>query len=427
MRWREPTAARPDPADSRLCLLSVTSCRRRVVLLSTAARASVAARPPSWDMSLDGRMLEGPHRDRPRLVELAGEEECAGAGGQRRSQYLAPHSSRRARPRVGRRAPPVGIAAVDRDRAYQQSGRLDVHCRRVRVRGLMGPISELQQPALFKCHTANQHRGRGCRHGELRMPDDQARPAASEPNEEACARPASDQSQMVLDQDLGDEFLVAGSGRVHDRLDRQPARPEPLRSTLVDPLGAAGSTRQQRRHAYSANSEWIRNDPLFSSLEINRFERSSSASRDAESVLVERRIAQPRGELAQNRGALKQRARVLVEPGQNLGAEVVSHKTIVSAERLDRRRWILDPPQPQPGEDKRSRPSFGAFDEQVDVLVRELETAEPDEQLVRVRGRECQVGPAQLDERASGAHPRELQWRVDACDEDEAGGRRKMG
>ena len=107
---------------------------------------------------------------------------------------------------------------------------------------------------------------------------------------------------------------------------------------------------------------------------------------------VEHAVAEIRGELAEDRGAVEKRAVVLVERRENLAAQVVGHEPVVSAERPHRPRRIVDGPQPQPGEDERSGPALGALDEHVDLLRAELELTETHEQLVRLGGGERELG-----------------------------------
>ncbi len=170
----------------------------------------------------------------------------------------------------------------------------------------------------------------------------------------------------------------------------------------------------------------MRNQPPRSSLETKRFERSSSASRAAESRALEHAVAEFRGELAEDRDAVQKRELVLVERRENLAAQVVGHETVVSAERPHGPRRIVDGPQPQPGEHERRGPALGALDEHVDLLRAELEMTENHEQLVRLGGGEREIGSTHLGERTGGAQPREPERRIDARDEHDVRVRRKV-
>jgi hypothetical protein len=129
---------------------------------------------------------------------------------------------------------------------------------------------------------------------------------------------------------------------------------------------------------------------------------------------VEHAVAELRGELAQDRSAVQKRAIVLLERREHLAAQVVGHETIVSPERPHGPRRILDGPQPQPGEDERSGPALGALDERVDLLDAERELTENHEQLVRLGGREREIGCTHLDQRTRGPQPREPQRWIHA-------------
>ena len=141
---------------------------------------------------------------------------------------------------------------------------------------------------------------------------------------------------------------------------------------------------------------------------------SSSASRAAESL----RSSTPSQSSAVNSprtaAPLEERALVLVERREDLAAQVVGHEAVVSAERAHGPRRIVDGPQPQPGEDERGGPALGALDEHVDLLRAELEMTEADEQLVRLGGREREIGRAHLGERTGRTQPREPERRIDA-------------
>ena len=76
-------------------------------------------------MPLDRGLLERPHRHRRSLVELAGEEQRAGVGGQSRRENLV-RTSGRERDRTPAVEHRLAHAAVDRDRADQPRRGLDV-------------------------------------------------------------------------------------------------------------------------------------------------------------------------------------------------------------------------------------------------------------------------------------------------------------
>ena len=142
---------------------------------------------------------------------------------------------------------------------------------------------------------------------------------------------------------------------------------------------------------------------------------------------VEHAVAEFRGELAEDRHPVQERARVLVERRENLAAQVLGHEPVVSPERPHGPHRIIDGPQPQPGKDERSRPPLGARHEHADLLRGELEPAESHEQLVRFSGGERKLGSPDLDQRVRGPQPRESQRRIDPCEKHKVHVRREVG
>ena len=55
------------------------------------------------------------------------------------------------------------------------------------------------------------------------------------PAQKRLAGAASDQRQVIFDQELRDEFVLAGGGCVLDSLNWQPSRSQPLGSASVNP------------------------------------------------------------------------------------------------------------------------------------------------------------------------------------------------
>jgi hypothetical protein len=139
-------------------------------------------------------MLERPHRHRPRLVELAGEEQRAGQGGQSSGEDLL-------RTRLGERdrTPPVDHrppdAAVDRERSHQPGRRLDIGDS---FRSLpAGRVGDLQQSAPLDRAPADQDRGRRGPHRQFRMLGDpvvRQRPQSSAVNAPRTATPCRNAS-----------------------------------------------------------------------------------------------------------------------------------------------------------------------------------------------------------------------------------------
>ena len=212
------------------------------------------------------------------------------------------------------------------------------------------------------------------------------------PAQQRPAGAASDQRQVILDQELRDELVIAGGGRVLDRFDRQPSRSEPLGGSSMNPHRRARLERgelsprvfgEQRVDAKPASALQPRDEEV-RALELGEPGRRIGA--------VEHAVAELRGELAEDRDAVQERELVLVERRENLAAQVVGHEAVVSSERPHGPRRIVDGPQPQPREDERRGPALGALDEHVDLLRAELEMTENHEQLVRLGGGEREIG-----------------------------------
>ena len=128
----------------------------------------------------------------------------------------------------------------------------------------------------------------------------------------------------------------------------------------------------------------------------------------------------------ENRGAVEERAALVVERREDLAAQVLAPR---SAGRPPNSRTarcrILDGPKPEPGENERGRPSLGALDQQLELLRAEPDVTALDEELSRLREGERQLARAHLRELASGPQPREPQRRIRARAHDHAAVRRE--
>ena len=409
----EPAPARADSAHRCLRLLRVALCGGQPSTLDLDQGERGSCNHKARGVPLDGRMLQGPHRNRPRLVDLPGEEEGAGVGGQSCREDLF-RAGLRELDRTSTVAHRLTNAAVDRERAHQPRRRLDV--------GVVGPsctgrVGELQQPALLDRAAADQHRGGRGRHRKLRMLDGHLVRQRPNPAQQRPAGATSDQRQVILDQELRHEVVIAGCGRMLDRFDGQPSRSQPLGGSSMNPRRRARLERgelnprvfgEQRVHAEPAASLQPRDQ------EVRALELVEPGRRIA---ALEHAVAQLRGELAEDRDAVQKRGLVLVERRENLAAQVVGHETVVSAERSHGPRRVIDGPQPHPGEHQRSGPALGALDEHGDLLLTELEMTENHEQQRASAVSNARSAATHFGERTGGTHPRELEGRIDARDE----------
>ena len=191
------------------------------------------------------------------------------------------------------------------------------------------------------------------------------------PTQKRLAGSASDQRQVILDQELRDELVLAGRCGVLNGLNRQPSRFQPFRGLSMNPRRRARlhacelSPRifgEQRVDPEPASSVQSRNE------QVRLFEPGKAGRRIG---TVQHAVAELRGELTENCNALQERALVLIERCEHLAAQVFGHKAIVATERSHRLPRVLDGPQPQPREDKRSRPALGPLDKHVDLICAE--------------------------------------------------------
>ena len=92
---------------------------------------------------------------------------------------------------------------------------------------------------------------------------------------------------------------------------------------------------------------------------------------------------------------------------------------MAGAELADRGVRVLEPPQPDGGEEHGRRPALGPVVQELDVIGVQGDPVAFDEELARLGGRERQLVGAQLGEVAGGAQPRQAERRVRAGQGDE--------
>ena len=99
---------------------------------------------------------------------------------------------------------------------------------------ILRPIGELHEPALLDRALSREHRGRRGRRRQLRVLQDTVIRQRANPAKKRPAVAAPDQGQVVLDEHLGDELVVAGSRRMPERFHGQSVRSEPLGGSALD-------------------------------------------------------------------------------------------------------------------------------------------------------------------------------------------------
>ena len=96
------------------------------------------------------------------------------------------------------------------------------------------PIGEVQEPALLDRALSGEHCGRGGGRRQLRVLEDAVIRQRANPAKKRPAVAAPDQGQVVLDEHLGDELVVAGSRRMPERFPGQSVRSEPFGGSALD-------------------------------------------------------------------------------------------------------------------------------------------------------------------------------------------------
>jgi hypothetical protein len=360
-------------------------------------------------------MLERPHRDRPRLIKLLGEEERAPVGGQCSGQDLL-GARLRELDRTAAVEHRLLRTPIDGQGAHQPRRRLDVSIGSLRPPSV-GLVGELKHPALLDRSPADQHRGSGARDRQLRMLQDHLVRKRVNPAQERPGGASSDQSEVVLHQELRDQLVVGCCGRVRDRLGRRPSRSKAFGRPSVDPCLRARlqqgelSPRVLRKQGMNAEPA-APLQPRDEQVRVLQLREPGRRIRTVKHV-----IAQLRGELPEDRYFFKEPAAVLVKRREDLATQVLDHEPMSPPEPPHGQCRLLDGPQPQPREDERSRPALGAPDQRLDIVRAELKTTENHQELIRLGGSECEVGDAHLDNRPSGTQRSDSQRRIRACDD----------
>ena len=127
----------------------------------------------------------------------------------------------------------------------------------------------------------DHRRRRGGADRKRRIRDDELGRQSLHPAEERPCTAAPDQYKVMLDQQLGDELVVAGGHGVLGRLDREPPRAQPAGRTPMELRRSArlvcgalqfGELREQRMDAIPA-SVLQADDELIGALEVRQQRR----------------------------------------------------------------------------------------------------------------------------------------------------------
>ena len=159
---------------------------------------------------------------------------------------------------------------------------------------------------------------------------------------------------------------------------------------------------------------------------MNRFERSSPASIDAESVRSSTASQSSAVKRPRTDAPCRNERPSSSSERENLLAQVLDHEALVSSEPGHGPARVVDVSKPETGEDERSGPALGVLDQELDLLRSERDLPSLDEQLVRLRGGERQLVGAYFHERPACTRLRQLERGIRPCDEDQARVRRQV-
>ena len=143
-----------------------------------------------------------------RLLQVAREEESARVRGASAREDLVGACRRELDGAAAVEHRPAD-AAVDRPRTNQAHPDLDI-CVGLSVLLTLRPIGELREPALLDRALSREHCGRGGGRRKLRVLEDAVIWQRANPAKKRPAVAAPDQGQVVVDEHLGDELVVAG-------------------------------------------------------------------------------------------------------------------------------------------------------------------------------------------------------------------------
>ena len=186
-------------------------------------------------------MLEGPKRGHPRIIEVACKIESPRIPSQRAREDLV-CARLRELDRTATAQNSLSDTAVDRNRAHHMCRRLDVGGHSVWMLFLR-PISELKKTTMFDGALPAQGRSRRTSDSKLRVIHDDIVRQRANPSKQGPGRAVPDPWQVVLQEQLRHELMVACRSSMLGCFDRQPSRSQPTSGVLMD---LSGRIRVQR-------------------------------------------------------------------------------------------------------------------------------------------------------------------------------------
>ena len=203
-------------------------------------------------------------------------------------------------------------------------------------------------------------RGRCGGAGQLRIPEQAVVGQRARPAQQRAGAPVGDHLHVVGAQDLRGGVVVAGRGRMHDRLDvltscAQPPGRAPMdghhSAGIIQAQLGGGELRKQRMHAEPLAALETEQEHV-GLLELGEPRRRIRAP--------EHVIAELHGEAAQDRHAEQERAAVGIKRGEHLLAEVLGDVAMIAAELEHGPTLIIHGAKPEGGEVQRSGPALGS-------------------------------------------------------------------
>ena len=167
-----------------------------------------------------------------RLLQIAREEEGARVRSQSAREDLVRAGSRELDRAAAVEHRPAD-ATVDRARTNHPHPGFDISVG-LSVLLTLRPIGELHEPALLDRALSGEHRGHRGGRRQLRVFEERVVRQRANPAKKRPADAAPHQRQVVVDEHVGDELVVAGSRRMPERFHRQSVRSEPLGGSALD-------------------------------------------------------------------------------------------------------------------------------------------------------------------------------------------------
>jgi hypothetical protein len=232
--------------------------------------------------------------------------------------------------------------------------------------------------------------------------------------------PGPDEREVVRDHEPGEEVEVRGRRSVVDRLGRLTVDSEPLGGGPMDLRrgpGVRGGELERRELGEQRVDAVPPALPQPGDEEVGALQRPEHRGRIR---APEHRVAERRGEAAEDRDAQEEAADVVVERTQHLLAQEIGDEAVVPGELADDLRHVVHAAKPDRGELDRGRPSLGPAVEQLELRRLEVDVASAGEQLGRLGRGEREVLGTQLDQRSPHPVSGDPEGGVAAGDQHEA-------